>query len=474
MKTNLLFHLVIALGMLAVTAGCIEDGISSSPSDQPVFSRDTVNLGDNFTLTPTTTARFLAYNRSDKVLSINSVSLRQDTPGTFRINVDGMAGETFRNVEIRPDDSIYIFVEATLPATGSGRLSEVKGYLDFLTNGVNSTVVLRAQGQDAERRKAYRVKGEGECWDATLPYIIFDSLVVDPGATLTLRPGTQLYFHDKAYMKVYGTLLAEGTADEPVSLTGDRRGNVVGNIPFDLMASQWEGLTFAADSRGSRLSHTTVCNTVSGIMADRGSDVTFHNCRLRNSAGSVLTASHATVTLTGCEVAEAAEHALDVTGGVTEATHCTFANYYLFVYPSLPIVNFSHTGAGNDDNDDSGLPAARALLSNCIIFGLPSVDFAPGVLDGTDITLRGCVLKNDGADDDNFLACKWATTPEWGVDRPSYVFDYRLLPSSPLHGTADAAFIPAGAEDDAAVDMTGALRRPSPTPGAYQSPLTDE
>lgn len=454
--------------MTALT-GCIEDSVDTSPSSQPMFSTDTLRLGDNFTLTPTHTARFKAYNRGGKVLSISSVTLREAQQGTFRINVDGMAGQSFRDVEIRPGDSIYIFVEATLPATGSGELSTVNGYLDFMTNGVQSTVVINAKGQDAERLSAYHVKAPGERWEATLPRVIFDSLIVEPGATLTLAPGSRLYFHDKSYMKVYGSLLAEGNPESPVLLTGDRRGNVVGNIPFDLMASQWEGLTFATGSEGSLLSHVTVSNTVSGVTARSGSRVKFHNCRLRNSAGNALTAVHAAVELTGCEVADAAGNALSVTGGSLLASHCTFANHYLFVYPHEPIVSFAHTLAGGDDDDGSGLPVAVAEITNSIFAGLSS-DFSPGSLDGTDIYLRGCVYKGNGDDDDHFISSTWSVDPDWGVDRPNYIFDYRLAPGSSLHGTASPELVAPGAE----VDLTGTPRLPAPTPGAYQQVLVME
>ena len=162
-------HSLLFIFLMAILSSCIEDGVATSPSDQPVFSTDTLRLGENFTLTPSATARFKAYNRGSKILSISSVTLRESTPGTFRINVDGMAGSSFSNVEIRPGDSIYIFVEATVPPTGSGTLSTVNGYLDFLTNGVSSTVVLNASAQDAERHTAYRVQAPGEQWSAAMP-----------------------------------------------------------------------------------------------------------------------------------------------------------------------------------------------------------------------------------------------------------------------------------------------------------------
>ena len=39
------------------------------------------------------------------------------------MNVDGLSGREFHNVEIRAKDSIYVFVEATLPENGRNMAS---------------------------------------------------------------------------------------------------------------------------------------------------------------------------------------------------------------------------------------------------------------------------------------------------------------------------------------------------------------
>lgn len=175
-----------------------------------------------------------------------------------------MSGAEFTDVEIRGKDSVFVLVEATLPPNSSGKPVTVDAKLEFITNGVASEVVLRACGQDVRRLREYVVESD-EIFDAALPYQIYDSLVVAQGATLTLAPGATLYFHDKASMIVRGTLLAEGTAEAPVNMTGDRRGNVVTDISFDIMSRQWDGVRFAVSSSGNRLSHTDMRNTERGL-----------------------------------------------------------------------------------------------------------------------------------------------------------------------------------------------------------------
>ena len=131
--------------------GCIEDGFETSPSAQPAFSTDTLKLGEQFAEEPSPTFAMKIYNRHGKQLNLQSVRMRSGKH--FRINVDGMSGTAFANVEIRPNDSIYVFVETTLPSTGLIGPQDVTDYIDVVTNGVSRSVVVTAQSTDVVRLK---------------------------------------------------------------------------------------------------------------------------------------------------------------------------------------------------------------------------------------------------------------------------------------------------------------------------------
>lgn len=461
-KSTLSYALAIILTLAGLLlSSCIEDGIDTSPSSQPEFSVKTLDMGLTYTDQPTPTHRFTVRNRHDKILNISSIALRDGMDRIFRLNVDGFSGREFSNIEIRPNDSIFVFVAATLPPNASPLVAEVSAWIDFVTNGVQSSVELKLQGQDVDRRRGYVVEAD-EKWEAGMPYQIFDSLVVAKGATLTLGPGVQLSFHDKARMRVEGRLISEGTPEAPVNMCGDRTYNVVGDIPFDLMASQWNGLLFAPESRDNRLSHTVVRNTVNGVAVDSLASVSFHNCRLRNAATLPLRSYHADITLTGTEVAEGGAGLFAMHGGTVKANHCTFANYYLFAAISGAALIFDHYDAETDDL--GGLPLLKADFSNCIVYGLGSA-VNKGDLTGTEITLRGCVIKGEGEDDDNFISSVWDTDPLYGTVREDYLFDYRLRPESPVAGKAD----PLLTLPESATDFYGVSRLPEPSPGAYQA-----
>ncbi len=453
-----------------LATACIEDDFTTSPADQPSFSTDTLDLGVVFTDEPTATSRMLVYNPHSKSINISDIRISGDNADAFRINVDGMSESSFANVGIRGRDSIFVFVEATLPPNASTEPVEVCASLDFTTNGVTNSVVLRADGQNVHRLRARTVESDMRL-TADIPYQIYDSLVVAPGAVLTLDPGTMLCFHDKARLVVRGTLVAEGTPEHRIVMSGDRTGNLVSDISFDIMSRQWTGVFFTESSVGNRLSYTDIKNTVQGVAvygdgtSGREAPVlSLLNCRLRNSAYTVLESYHAAVRAVGCEFAEGGGGLVYLLGGDGVFNHCTFANYYLFSVLDGPALSFAHLGTDEETgfDDGSGLPYLSADISNSIVYG-NGAGFSHGDLTGTDVFLRRCLIKGEGEDDDNFLNIIWDEDPLYYTVREEYFFDYRLRPESPAIGVAD----PALTLPEATCDSYGLSRGDAPDLGAY-------
>lgn len=433
-----LLHIsLISLLTVGATA-CIEDSFTSSPSAQPTFSIDTLKMGDAFTLEGTPTKRFTVYNNNDKGISISNIALRDDPDGYFRINVDGLSGRNFTNVDIRPNDSIFVFVEATLPENNADAPVNLLRHLDFTTNGVTSTVVIDINGQDAVRLTDETITSD-RTLTANRPYIVYGKLNVQPGVTLTLEPGTTLRFHDKAEMIVEGTLVSNGTPEKPVQMYGDRDGFVAAQIPYELMSGQWGGVYFTETSSANRITATSIRNSNYGIVLDNCVDnsapaLTMINSQVRNTTDRTLTAIHTSTLLVGCELTDASNGPMLLVGGNHRINHCTIANYYLFTALGAPSIDLSHVDS--ESADDSGLPFTSADFTNCIVYGNGTL-LSHGDLTGTAVTFRRCLLGVNGTDDDNFINCLWDEDPLFYTVRNEYLFDYRLKPDSPAIGAAD-------------------------------------
>lgn len=470
-RIKFLYSIFAAAVVAAVSlTSCIEDDVTLSAADQPLFSVDTLDVGTIFLDEPSQTHALKAYNRSDKIMRISRIGFAEGSAGNFRINVDGFSGTTFHDVEIRPNDSIYILVSATVPRTAASELLDIEDELQFETNGVTRSVRLKATGLDAIELTDPVISADTR-WDANKPRRIYGALTIDPGCTLTLSEGLTIYLHDKAAIDVHGALRSEGTPEHPVIMRGDRSGTVITGITFDLMSRQWAGITFHADASPSELRFTEIRNTEYGLIIDgpasASSDeplLSLIGCRLRNSRDNALTARHTDLRAISTEFAEAGAGAVSITGGKAEFYNCTFSNYYLFAGITGPLLRIDHCNDATADPEGSALPYARIRIANCVLYGA-SADVSPGNLDDTDVYLHNCLIRSDGTDDDHFTATLWGVDPLFQTRREDYIFDYRLGVDSPALGASDPAWIPS---DFPAADFYGTPRPATPALGAYE------
>jgi len=434
----------ISLILGAMTSACIEDGFSTSPSDQISFSADTLDMGEVFTGELAATHRFIVYNRNTKGLSISRIALSGENAGYFRLNVDGFAGSEFSDVEIRAKDSIFVYVDVNLPENGTADPRRIKADIDFSVNGVTSSMPLAVTGRDITRVKGHVVTAD-ETFTPGRPYRIIDSLVIEQGATLTLEPGTRLLFHDGARLDVRGSLRSAGTSENPVILTGDRTGEVISGVSFDIMSRQWFGVIFHESSESNVLEFTEVSNTQVGVCAygDHESSHDFNtpqlqivNCRLRNSGDVVLRAVNSSINAFGCEFAEAAVDLVLLAGGSYRFDQCTASNNYLFSAISGSAWHFIPPQDAIADNP--AVISTSALITNSITHGYGG-DADPTDLskDFPDVLFQNCMFKANGSDDNNFNSCHWDSDPLFYTVRNDYLFDYRVKPESPAIGAAD-------------------------------------
>lgn len=460
-------YILLAVAGVVALSSCIEDGFTTSSADQPAFSTDTVRMGTLFTLDASPTHRFTVYNRHNKGISISSIEFADDPSGIFRMNVDGMAGRRFDNVEIRANDSIFVFVEATLPENGKNVPVDVLGHIEFRCNGVSSRLPVKAQGRDVVRLKGDTRYAVNTTLSPLKPYHVTDSIVVEEGAVLTIPAGTEMMFHSASELIVHGTLRIDGTPDSPVNITGDRSGFVAAQIPYEIMSGQWGGIYFAPTSSGNVIANASIRNADYGLVL-HSSTLQLVNSQVRNTKWYVLDATNSVVEAAGCELAEASMGIVRLIGGEHTFNHCTFANYYLFSALGGPAVQLGHLNADDpwlDPETEQPVDYSylKADFTNSIIYG-NGTDLSHGDLTGTEVTLRRCLLKSAGSDDDNFISCLWDEDPLYRTRREEYIFDYTLLPESPAAASADPALV----SPLTATDRLGRQRGASPSLGAYQ------
>ena len=461
-KRGLLFFSILGLALSA----CISDDITDSPSATLSFSTDTVSFGPVFTDLNTPTARLQVFNRNDKGVIISSIKFRNsDTP--FRLNVDGVSGQSFSDVEIRANDSIYVFMECFIDADDTVEPQRVADQLEFVTNGVTQNVEVEAWAWNVTRLKALTVESD-LVLTSQRPYVIFDTLTVAPSARLTVEPGAWLLFHDKAALKIDGTITAVGDPENFIRMSGDRLDDILPDVAYDQLAGQWGGVIIGAESFGNRLEFVNMRSTVAGLQVDSCGDLsktklTLVNSWLHNSQSNVLNVKYAAVYAYGCCFSEAAGSVVRLTGGKYNFVQCTIANSYLFSALYQPNLYLEHILP--DDDEDNDNPLMSASFENGIVWGEIGDPLYPGDLIGSNVYMRYMLFKANGEDDENFINCFWNEDPMFYTVRSDYYFDYRLQPDSPALGQGNPAYL----NSECLYDMDGLYRlaEGNPALGAY-------
>ena len=203
------FFLLFAIAVL-LSACSNDDSFSTSRNNVLTFSVDTVEMDTLFSTVPSSTYGFTVRNLSGDGIRIQTVRLERGGQSGFRVNVDGTYVDPVANgLEVRKGDSLFVFVEATTRMNGQDGPELVEDNLIFtLESGVVQKLNLRTWSWDAEKIMSLNIQRDTTI-ESDRPVIIYDRIVVDSGAVLTLR-NTAFYFHDGAQLFVRGTLLANG------------------------------------------------------------------------------------------------------------------------------------------------------------------------------------------------------------------------------------------------------------------------
>ena len=447
---------------------CISDDFTDAPDAQISFSTPTVDFGTVFTGDVSPTARLVVANHNKKGIRISSIRfLAPDSP--FSVNVDGVSGDVFHDVEINGNDSIYLFLACKVAPDDSPAPRTVTDYLEFTVNGSVSSVEVEATAINVTRLKDVTIDSDTR-FSAEQPYVVFGSLTVAEGATLTLDPGTRLLFHDGADMRVEGRLEAVGTPDMKIDFRGDRLDNVLPDVAYDIMAGQWKGISIGANSFGNRMECVDMRSTEEGLRVDSCGDLSrskliLTNSWLHNSRTTVLESKYAKVDAYGCCFSEAGGAVVSLTGGEHKFVQNTIANNYLFAIPSEANLSLYHCLP--EHTADNSHPLMKASFENGIIWGL-GTPLNEGDLEGSEVYLKNVLLKADGENDNWFVNCIWNEDPLFLTIRTDYYFNYHVQPDSPAIGAGNPDFI----TTECLIDMDGAdrLANGAPTLGAYSLP----
>lgn len=427
---------------LASLTSCQEDTINVDPAFRLSFSADTVRFDTIFTDLGSATLKLKVYNTSNQKAHISQVRLMD--AAYYHLNINGLHADEAQNVYLNANDSMLVFVQVKINPSDATLPFVLRDSILFAVNGAQQMVHLEAYGQNAHRINGLTITSD-TTFTANLPYLIADTLRVAPGATLTLMPGTRLFFRKYAVLYVEGTLLSQGTLAQPVQLRGDRSDfmNTIPPLNYDLCSGQWGGIVLATGSKNNLLDYTDVRNGDYGIRVDSTSlqetVLILQNSQLRNVTGSLLWANHAKVQVNNSLLYNAGEYVVALKGGHYTWKHCTFANYYQFSWGgrTQPILLYSNQEVLPDGSSKS-LPFCSNMY-NSVVYGSYTNELQ-FQLDSTGVDcsylFSHCLLRLRIKDivDPPYNTCIFNADPlyvfkQWEKEKP-HVYDFRLQSGS--------------------------------------------
>jgi len=385
---NFIITALVVLTLIGF-GSCRKDFDTTASTGNLIFSKQTVYLDTVFTNIGSSTYNLKVYNTGSNDIHIPTISLENGATSQFRLMVDGIAGQSFENIEIKAKDSIFIFVETTIDILDYTNTATEFLYTDnilFDANNFTQKVELVTLVKDANF--IYPVTlNEGELnnfdltlsqlnWTNTVPYVIYGFPTVPACETLTIEEGTRIHFHRDAGLIIpdCATIIADGDIstdpdllENEIIFEGDRLEPLYSDIP-----GQWGTIWLQEGSTNNLFDYVTIKNGTIGIRND-GNDgdltTTITNTQLYNHSVNGLLALQGNIEGKNIVVSNCGQASVNLTlGGTYDFQHCTFTNYWSNGFRSFPTLSMSNWLEGFASN-------LNANFTNCIIYGNEDLEF---------------------------------------------------------------------------------------------------
>lgn len=347
---------------------CRKDAFITSADARLRITADTLKFDTVFTSAGSVTQTFKIINENDRKLRISSIQLMGAAASNYKINVDGITGPAANNLELEPNDSLYVFVQVNVNPSAANLPFVIRDSIQVQYNGNKQQVQLEAWGQNAHffRNKVIRAD---ETWSNDLPYVILGGLVIDTNRTLTINKGCRIYLHADAPVIVDGTLQVNGLKDtsDRVWFTGDRLDDPYKNFP-----ASWPGIFFRGSSRNNRLQYVMIKNAYQALVLTDPSPnanpkLVLNECVVDNAYDAGIFSVQSSINARNCLISNCGKNILLVKGGDYNFTHCTVASisnsFLLHKDPVLFLSNFISV------NNNPVAADLNAVFRNCIFWG---------------------------------------------------------------------------------------------------------
>ena len=301
--------------------------LSTSPNDRLRFSSDSIFFDTVFSSVGSITQRLIVYNPNKSRVRVSSISLAGGSNSAYSIIVNGINGPAISDLDILGNDSIYILIKVLIDPSSQNLPFFVSDSILFNTNSNAQKVLLEAYGQDAHFFKKETIACNA-IWTNDKPYVLYDTVSISAGCSLTIKDGCKVYMHNAAALNVSGTLVVAGTSLKPVLIASDKSDK---SAEDDL--GQWGGLIFQSTSTQNKISWTTIRNSTTAIRlasvidTDTIAELSLDHVFLLHASLGLIDAAEVDIAGSNVVMSDCPKALLYHAGGCGVWKQCTFANY---------------------------------------------------------------------------------------------------------------------------------------------------
>lgn len=328
-------------------SSCLKEPSFYTGSDVSLtFSIDTLRFDTVFTTQGSSTRLVKLFNPKDQPIRISEIRFKDGSSAFFRMNVDGVSGESFQHVDILANDSIYLFVEVTVDPDQPVSVSPfiVSDAIILVTNGNTQQIVLEAWGQNAvyipnntnsKGLALLSCDNKEILWNDPRPYVIFGVLLID-SCTLRIQEGTRIHLHGGVvpnengfytdgliYTLENGKIRVEGTSSNPVIFRSDRL-----EPAFNQLPGQWGGIRLGPGSKDHLFQHVIIHHSITGIFVDSSATLTIRDSEIGYTSGSGLVSYGGDIAADNVLIHNSGRNGIQLAlGGTHSFRYCTVANF---------------------------------------------------------------------------------------------------------------------------------------------------
>ncbi len=476
------------IGILSILifsfSSCIKTPEFSANSNLK-FSKDTVYFDTIFTRKPGSTypisvTKLVSIKNTENKWVKATLKLGGGKNSYYKFNVDGIAGPEVKDLEIGPKDSAFIFVQCALEANNQINPALILDSIMANVGTQQTKIILGAYGWDAHYIHDSIISSNSTWSDVNKPYVIIGNLYIPPNISLKWNEGIKVFASARTYIYNLGQLNISGTAENRVSVKGDKP---VFNSQF--LPNQWGGI-YVPPGGKIVAKFSDITNASIGIIArtpvtqdekdaldafaselggsidySQKPEIVLNQTRIQYCGQACLLGLNAKIIGENCLFADAGSYSfLGYYGGSYSFNHCTFADYSYFGNR-----NEGHFGFTNTLRDGNGILLSTNDLSftlnNSIIWGYKTEEINSDQMNSSQflIDANNNLLKSKNDKNVfNKISNSFNSNPRFiDEDRGNYQLD-----------TLSFAFEKANPSTSSAVDLTGKTRKIKPDLGAYE------